>query len=36
LEYININVSNFLKGVYLFKIIDENGNILKTEKVVKE
>lgn len=31
-----IDVTNFSNGIYLFKIIDEDGNILKTEKIVKE
>lgn len=35
-ENSEINFTSFSKGVYLFKIIDENGNILKTEKIVKK
>lgn len=35
-EYTNIDVSDFSKGIYMIKIVDEKGNILKTEKIVKE
>ena len=33
---INIDISDFSKGMYLLKIKDEKGNIIKTEKIVKE
>ena len=31
-----IDFTKFSNGIYLFKIINENGDVLKTEKVVKE
>jgi len=35
-ENSEIDFTSFSKGFYLFKIIDENGNILKAEKIVKK
>ena len=32
----NIDISDFSKGIYLLKLKNENGNIIKSEKIVKE
>ncbi|MCK4662264.1 MAG: T9SS type A sorting domain-containing protein [Bacteroidales bacterium] len=33
---INIDISDLSKGIYLLKLKDENGSIIKTKKIVKE
>ncbi|MCK4662154.1 MAG: T9SS type A sorting domain-containing protein [Bacteroidales bacterium] len=33
---INIDISDLSKGIYLLKLKDETGNIIKTKKIVKE
>lgn len=32
----SINISKLTSGVYLLKILDKKGNLLKTEKIIKE
>ena len=32
----NIDISILAKGIFILRIKDENGNILKTQKIVKE
>jgi len=35
-NFVNIVISDLSKGIYLLKLNDENGNIMKTKKMVKE
>lgn len=32
----NIDISDFTNGLYMINLKDDNGNIIKTEKIVKE
>ena len=33
---INIDISDFTNGLYMINLKDDNGNIIKTDKIVKE
>ena len=33
---INLDLNDFESGTYILKLKDENGNIVRTEKIIKE